>query len=108
MSLQVLTGSEVATLLRVSRDTVYRLAASGELPGRKIGRIWRFSQDAIEQHLQDRQAGVSSGSGCPAIAPAADLEPGPGYRKRAATSLGKERASGRRRGPACGPNGDAR
>ena len=47
----VLTGHEVAKLLRVSRDTVYRLAARGELPGRKIGRIWRFPKDAIQEYL---------------------------------------------------------
>ena len=108
MSLQVLTGGEVAKLLRVSRDTVYRLAASGELPGRKIGRIWRFSRDAIEQYLQNRQAGVSLGSSCSARAPAGDLEPGSGRRKRAVTRLEEENASGRRQGSACGQYGDAR
>ena len=108
MSLQVLTGGEVAKLLRVSRDTVYRLAASGALPGRKIGRIWRFSRDAIEQYLQDRPAGISSGSGCSASAPAGGLEPGPGRRERAVTRLEEENASGRRQGSACGQYGDAR
>lgn len=90
MSLQVLTGGEVAKLLRVSRDTVYRLAASGELPGRKIGRIWRFSRDAIEQYLQNRQAGVSLGSSC------------------SATHLEEENATGRRQGSACGQHGGPR
>jgi len=44
----LLTIEEVAELLRVSRDTVYRLAAKGEIPGTKVGRIWRFSREAIE------------------------------------------------------------
>lgn len=47
----VLTVGEVAAFIRVSRETVYRLAARGELPGRKIGRIWRFPKDAIEEYL---------------------------------------------------------
>ncbi len=51
MTPDVLTGDEVARLLRVSRDTVYRLAARGQLPGRKVGRIWRFSKDAIHDYL---------------------------------------------------------
>ena len=50
----ILTVAEVARLMRVSRDTVYRLAARGELPGRKIGRIWRFLEDDIEQYLRKR------------------------------------------------------
>lgn len=51
MERQVLTVQEVAVLLRVSRDTVYRLAARGGIPGRQIGRIWRFSRDAIQEYL---------------------------------------------------------
>ena len=50
-SFDTLTIADVARLLRVSPDTVYRLAASGELPGRKIGRVWRFSGEAIKRHL---------------------------------------------------------
>ena len=46
-----LNVDEVAELLRVSRHTVYRLAQRGDLPGRKIGRIWRFSRSGVEQYL---------------------------------------------------------
>lgn len=45
---------EVAEILRVSRDTVYRLAAKGEIPGNKIGRIWRFQRGAIESWASQR------------------------------------------------------
>jgi len=59
----MLTGDEVARLLRVSRDTVYRLAARGELPGRKTGRIWRSTRSAIEDCLsEDACAGSSRDS----------------------------------------------
>ena len=47
----VLTVGEVAAFMRVSRETIYRLAARGELPGRKTGRIWRFPRDAIQAYL---------------------------------------------------------
>lgn len=40
----VLTGVEAAELLRVSVKTVLRLARDGELPGRKVGREWRFAR----------------------------------------------------------------
>ena len=46
--LQLMTCEEVAQLLRVSPETVRQLAAAGELPGRKIGRAWRFPRTAIE------------------------------------------------------------
>lgn len=49
---EVLTVTEVAAFMRVSRETVYRLTARGELPGRKIGRIWRFPKDAIQEYMR--------------------------------------------------------
>ncbi len=52
----VLTVGEVAGFMRVSRETVYRLAARGELPGRKIGRIWRFPKEAIREYLWERES----------------------------------------------------
>jgi excisionase family DNA binding protein len=52
MTQRVYTIHEVAALLRVSRDTVYRLAARDELPGRKIGRVWRFPEEAIQEYLR--------------------------------------------------------
>ncbi len=54
MGLELLTVSEVMDLLRMSRDTVYRLAARGQLPGRKVGRAWRFPKDVIEAYLRQR------------------------------------------------------
>lgn len=47
----VLTVDEVAAVLRVSRHTVYRLAERGELPGRRVGRVWRFSKEGIDRYL---------------------------------------------------------
>jgi excisionase family DNA binding protein len=52
MGSEVLTIDEVATLLRVSTDTIYRLANRGELAGRKVGRIWRIPRAAVEQYLR--------------------------------------------------------
>jgi len=44
---EVLTVAEAADLLKLSRYTVRELARSGELPGRKVGRGWRFVRGAI-------------------------------------------------------------
>jgi excisionase family DNA binding protein len=38
----MLTAREVAVYLRLMVTTVWKLAASGELPGFKIGKSWRF------------------------------------------------------------------
>ena len=43
----LLTFQEAAELLRVSRATMYRLLASGQLTGHKVGRAWRFYKTDI-------------------------------------------------------------
>jgi excisionase family DNA binding protein len=43
----VLTTAQLAGLLQVDERTVRRLAGSGQLPGRKVGRNWRFSRRAV-------------------------------------------------------------
>jgi excisionase family DNA binding protein len=43
----VLTTAQLAEFLKVDEETVRKLARRGELPGRKIGRDWRFSRLAI-------------------------------------------------------------
>ena len=45
--LEILTPAQLAGLLPVEEEVVVELAASGELPGRKIGEDWRFSREAI-------------------------------------------------------------
>jgi excisionase family DNA binding protein len=47
----VLTANEAADLLHVSIKTVLRLARGGELPGRKIGREWRFERSALLMYV---------------------------------------------------------
>jgi excisionase family DNA binding protein len=48
-----LTVAEVATLMRVSKMTVYRLLHSGELPGVQIGRSFRVPEQAVHTYLRD-------------------------------------------------------
>jgi len=43
----VLTLEQLAELLQIDDKTVRALAAKGELPGRKLGRHWRFSRQAV-------------------------------------------------------------
>jgi excisionase family DNA binding protein len=43
----VLTLPQLAELLQVDEKTVRSLATTGDLPGRKLGRHWRFSRQAV-------------------------------------------------------------
>jgi excisionase family DNA binding protein len=49
-----MTVSEVATSLRVSTMTVYRLINSGELPAARIGRSFRVRTEDLEHYLAGR------------------------------------------------------
>jgi excisionase family DNA binding protein len=48
-----LTVAEVATAMRVSKMTVYRLVHSGELPAVRVGRSYRVPEQAVHTYLQD-------------------------------------------------------
>jgi excisionase family DNA binding protein len=43
----VMTPGQLAELLQVGEATVAELAERGELPGRRVGREWRFARDAV-------------------------------------------------------------
>jgi excisionase family DNA binding protein len=47
-----LTVAEVASLMRVSKMTVYRLVHSGELPAVQIGRSFRVPEQAVHEYLR--------------------------------------------------------
>lgn len=54
MSDSILTIKDVADYLKVNERTIYRLAASGELPGFKVGNSWRFKQSELEQYISSQ------------------------------------------------------
>lgn len=61
---EVLTAGEAAELLRVSVKTVLVLARDGGLPGKKVGRAWRFVRtdllDYVSGQKQDQPSAVAS------------------------------------------------
>ena len=59
---EVLTAGEVASYLRVSLSTIYRLLKSGDLPAFKIGSDWRFNRVHIEEWLKSRAQTPESGA----------------------------------------------
>lgn len=48
-----LTVAEVASLMRVSKMTVYRLVHSGELTAVRVGRSFRVPETAVHAYLRD-------------------------------------------------------
>ncbi|GAA2520858.1 helix-turn-helix domain-containing protein [Pilimelia columellifera] len=47
-----LTVAEVATLMRVSKMTVYRLVHNGDLTAVRVGRSFRVPEHAVHEYLR--------------------------------------------------------
>ncbi len=54
MRARFLTVAEVASLLRVSTMTVYRLIKADELPAVRVGKSYRLREDDVDKYLSDR------------------------------------------------------
>lgn len=48
-----LTVAEVATVMRVSKMTVYRLVHNGDLPAVRVGRSFRVPEQAVHDYLRN-------------------------------------------------------
>lgn len=44
---EVLTAAQAAELLQIEEKLIVELAEAGEVPGRKLGKVWRFSRTAL-------------------------------------------------------------
>jgi excisionase family DNA binding protein len=51
---EILTIDEVAAYLKAGKRTVYRLAASGNLPAFKLGGTWRFRLGDLDKWIASR------------------------------------------------------
>ena len=47
-----LTVAEVASVMRVSKMTVYRLVHGGELPAVRVGRSFRVQESDVDEYLR--------------------------------------------------------
>ena len=50
--MQFLTVAEVASIMRVSKMTVYRMVHAGELPAIRVGRSFRVPEDEVHKYLR--------------------------------------------------------
>ena len=55
----VLTLDEAAAYLRVHPRTLRMKASEGQIPGAKIGKVWRFHRQQLEEWL--RRGGALAG-----------------------------------------------
>lgn len=52
MSDGLLTVKEVADMLRVSDESIYRLCRKGSLKASRVGGLWRIPREAVDQVLR--------------------------------------------------------
>ena len=54
MDTDIMTIKEVASYLKITEKTAYRLTAEGEIPGFKVGGAWRFRKQEIDAWIDRR------------------------------------------------------
>ncbi len=54
-----LTVAEVASMMRVSKMTVYRLVHGGELSAVRVGRSFRVPERAVQDYLRDAYTDIA-------------------------------------------------
>lgn len=54
MDTDIMTIKEVASYLKITEKTAYRLTADGEIPGFKVGGAWRFRKQEIDAWIEER------------------------------------------------------
>jgi excisionase family DNA binding protein len=51
---RLLDSIEAAGLLGINSHTLQRMARAGDLPGIKIGKLWRFRRSALDKWLDSK------------------------------------------------------
>jgi excisionase family DNA binding protein len=55
MSDKWMTVKDVADYLQLSTDQIYRLAQQGRIPVSKVGNLWRFKRERIDQWMEGQE-----------------------------------------------------
>ena len=51
-----LSVDEIADHLGIKRDTVYKWVRERQMPGHKIGRLWKFSKMEVDKWVRSKDA----------------------------------------------------
>lgn len=43
---------QLVAYLGVPKSTLYKLLQRGELPGHKVGKLWRFDRDEVDEYIK--------------------------------------------------------
>ena len=57
---ELMTVEEVASYLRLTKRTIYRMLKRGKFPAIKVGNRWRFERNSIEEWLHQNSVGTSA------------------------------------------------
>src|SRR3990167_10308592 len=63
MIMQTFNIIQAAQFLGAHKETVRRLAASGKIPGARIGRSWRFIEQDLVIYMRSKYANVVTSQG---------------------------------------------
>ena len=55
-----LSVDEIATYLGIKRDTVYGWISSKDLPAQRLGRLWKFKREEVDEWVRAGSADASS------------------------------------------------
>jgi len=58
----VMSIDQLAAYLQLPKSTLYKLVQEGKVPGRKLGRQWRFHRSAVDAWLAEGTNGRVSES----------------------------------------------
>ena len=52
--MEVLNLEEACQYLRIAKPTLYKYIRKGQIPAFKMGRVWRFHKESLEQWVKNR------------------------------------------------------
>ncbi|GAB6057291.1 helix-turn-helix domain-containing protein [Desulfonatronum parangueonense] len=58
-----LSVDEIGDYLGVKRDTVYKWIVEKDMPAHKIGRLWKFKKDEVDNWVRKGKAKKNNGFG---------------------------------------------
>ena len=53
----LLTSEQVAEILKIGKNALYELLASGSLKAYRNGRVWRIPRQAVEEYIRTQGEG---------------------------------------------------